>query len=139
MVQRNTPIGCVTRLSETESPPVLEEFGLCVRFLLEHGAIELEDASRRGYVHRGHITGFIGVFDQERAAGEHVLARNLMSVLVLRVVEFSEEGCAQRHMNVVNFTEPVEGPFTVLVHPLVQRIAFQLVGDFSPSPALFWG
>jgi hypothetical protein len=79
---------------------------LWVRFLLEDGAIDLEDASYRGYVHRGHINGF---FDQERAAGEHVLARNLMPVLVLRVVEFSEEGSAQRHMSVVNFTEPVEG------------------------------
>src|SRR5713101_2627842 len=70
---------------------LVQGFPLRVRLLLEDGAIHLEDASHGGYVHRSHVASFSGILDQERAAGEHVLPRNRMTVLVLRVVKFPQE------------------------------------------------
>src|SRR5947209_18555303 len=41
-------------------------------------------------------------------------------------------------MNVVHVAEPLERPFAVLVHALVQSIALQLVRDLNPARSLLW-
>jgi hypothetical protein len=90
---------------------------------VEDGAVDFENAFHGSKVHRVCVASFSRILDDECAAGEHVLPGDLVSVLVLRVVKFLEERRAQRHMNVVRVAEPVECPFAVFVHALVQRIA----------------
>jgi len=41
------------------------------------------------------VSSLVWILDDERAAGEHVLPRDLVPVLVLRVVKFPEESRAQ--------------------------------------------
>ncbi len=44
------------------------------------------------------VSSLVWILDDERAAGEHVLPRDLVPVLVLRVVKFPEESRAQWHV-----------------------------------------
>jgi hypothetical protein len=87
--------------SESSSLPWLcflsrfQRLPLRVRILLEDAVIHLERAFHSGEVHRFCVSGLVWILDDERAAGEHVLPRDLVPVLVFRVVKFPEESRAQ--------------------------------------------